>query len=461
MGWSDGPKGGLILRIRATLLTLTVVATSLVLMTPSLAGHGNFEASFPAQEQGADFAGVASNASDDSNAPDSFAPCVRGMAAGTYPCDRVDMMSRVPREELGLSFVNDIWGWTDPATKNDYALIGGTEGTVIVDIGDPKRPDVVGILPAHTLDPNRPFWRDIKVYADHMFVVSEQTGHGMQVFDLTEVRGVTGEPVVFEETAHYANFSNSHNLNINTDTGYAYAVGSNTCAGGLHMVDITDPTSPGFAGCFDEHGYIHDTQCVVYEGPDANYRGREICFSANAQPHHDDPDGTTNTLSIVDVTDKGNPVPVARMEYANDGYSHQGWLAPGQEYFLHGDELDEVNRGLNTTTRVWDVRDLDNPDVILVWENDTTSIDHNLYTEGGVTYQSNYTSGLRVLDSSKVGVPELSEIAFFDVYPENDNATFEGGTWSNYPYFRQKKIVAVSSIDRGLFVLRPRGGGGN
>ncbi|MGH2750220.1 MAG: choice-of-anchor B family protein [Actinomycetota bacterium] len=449
------------MRVRSALLALTMVVTSLGFLAPSFAGHGNFQAPFPAQEQEDDFEDAASNASDRSNQPDSFAPCVDGMA-DIYPCERVDMMSRVPLEELGLSFVNDIWGWTDPTNRKDYALIGGTEGTVIVDISDPKRPDVVGTLPAHTLDPNRPFWRDIKVYDDHMFVGSEQTGHGMQVFDLTEVRGVEGPPVIFTETAHYPGFSNSHNLNINTRSGYAYAVGTNTCEGGLHMVDIGDPTNPTFAGCFDEHGYIHDTQCVIYGGPDRDYRAREICFNSNAEPHHDDPDGIANALSIVDVTDKENPVPLARMEYPNDGYSHQGWLAPGQEFFLHGDELDEVRRGLNTTTRVWDVSDLENPEMTLEWQNDTTSIDHNLYTEGRFTYQSNYTSGLRVLDSSNVDVPELSEVGFFDVYPENDNPTFEGGTWSNYPYFRHRKIVAVSSMDRGLFVLRPRvGAAGN
>lgn len=49
-----------------------------------------------------------------------------------------------------------------------------------------------------------------------------------------------------------------------------------------------------------------------------------------------------------------------------------------------------------------------------------------------------------------MGVPALSELAFFDVYPENGNASFEGdGTWSNYPYFDQKRVVAVSSMDLG------------
>ena len=412
------------------------------------------------------FDAVAANAAEGSSAPEGFAPCVNGMAAGTYPCDGIDMMSHLSLSDLGLSFGNDMWGWTDPQTRKDYALIGGTEGTVIVDISDPKRPDIVGTLPAHALDPGRPFWRDIKVHADHMFVVSEQTDHGMQVLDLTEVRGVTGDPVTFAETAHYDEISTSHNLNINTDTGFAYIVGARDfdptttppsrpldCGGGLHMVDIGDPTNPTFAGCFGDNGYVHDTQCVIYRGSDTEHVGKEICFNSNAPGAY----GSSNHwVDIVDVTDKSNPVSLDRESYPLSGFSHQGWLTPDQGFFLHGDEGDEVIHGLNTTTRVWDVRDLDNIQLIGVFQNDTTSIDHNVYTEGRVATASNYTSGLRVYDTRNVSAGELSEVAFFDVYPENDNASFEGGTWSNYPYFKQKTIVAVSSIDRGLFVLRPR-----
>ena len=50
----------------------------------------------------------------------------------------------------------------------------------------------------------------------------------------------------------------------------------------------------------------------------------------------------------------------------------------------------------------------------------------------------------------------MPEIGYFDVYPENDDASFDGGTWSNYPYYASR-TVAVSSMDRGLFLLRPRG----
>ena len=451
------------MRLRSAVVALTLVATSAVLGAPSWADGRGQQASRAMQMQQQDFRAVASQAAANSNTPSSFAPCVRGMAAGTYPCDGIDMMSHLSLADLGLSFVNDIWGWTDPQTRKDYALIGGTEGTVIVDISDPKRPDVVGILPAHTLDPARPFWRDIKVYADHMYVVSEQLLHGVQVFDLTEVRGVTGDPVTFSETAHYGDFT-AHNININEDTGFLYVVGARNpdrslnCGGGLHMVDINTPTSPTFAGCFEEHGYIHDTQCVVYQGPDADHRGKEICFNSSHTPAGAPQPERTHFVAVVDVTSKSAPINLSMSTYPNSGFSHQGWLTPDHRFFLHGDELDELIHGINTTTRVWSMSDLDNPSLEFVFENDTESIDHNLYTEGRVAYVSNYTSGLRIYDTRNV--PEISEIAYFDVYPQNDDPIFEG-TWSNYPFFRQKKIVAVSSIDRGLFVLRPRGGVGN
>jgi choice-of-anchor B domain-containing protein len=403
---------------------------------------------------------VAANADADSNAPKSFAPCVKGMAAGTYPCDGVDMMSHLSLDDLGLTFANDIWGWIDPETGREYALVGGIEGTVFVDITDAKRPDVVGILPTHTVDPEFSVWRDIKVYADHAYVVAENTGHGMQVFDLTRLRGVTGDPVTFTEDFDYAEFSNAHNLNINEETGFAYIVGSDTCDGGLHMVDLSDPKAPAFADCFSDHGYIHDTQCVVYEGPDAEHVGREICFNSAATyigpPPEFTPEAFLNTVSVVDVTDKNNPVSLDRLEYPDDGYSHQGWLTPDQEYFLHNDELDEIFHGLSTTTRIFDVRDLDAISLHATTDNGVESIGHNLYTEGKRAYASNYTSGLRIFDIGDVADGQMPEIGSFDLYPENDNATFEGGTWSNYPYYTSR-TVAVSSMDRGLFLLRPRG----
>jgi choice-of-anchor B domain-containing protein len=446
-------------RTRLLVVLASCVALVAVMTAPSIAhddGGGKYDDVEVKIERDWETSGTAQN-DGKGRAPSTFAPCVKGMAAGTFPCDGVDMLSHVSHAELGTTFVNDIWGWTDPATKRDYALVGSSEGTVFVDITDAKRPQVLGILPTASSEGGA-FWRDIKVYADHAYVVSEHTDHGMQVFDLTQLRDWDGDYTTYEQTAHYDVFGRAHNIAINEDTGYAYAVGARggeeRCNFGLHMIDISVARAPTFAGCFDDNGYVHDTQCVVYEGPDTRHLGSEICFNSNAVGPFGVDEG--DFVDIVDVTDKDNPVSLARVPYPDSGYSHQGWLTPDQRYFLHGDEGDEIGHGSGTTTRVWDVSDLEDPKLIQVFENDTTSIDHNLYTQGRYAYASNYTSGLRVYDTRDVAGSGLEEVAFFDVYPENDNPTFEGGTWSNYPYFRQKGVVAVSSIDRGLFILQPR-----
>ena len=198
---------------------------------------------------------------------------------------------------------NDNWGWQDPATGRQYALVGMTDRASFVDMSDPLNPRVVGILPMPETA-NGSAWRDIKTYENHAFIVSDGAGaHGMQVFDLTRLRDVTGDPVVFEADAHYTQIASAHNIVINEDTGFAFSVGSSsggeTCGGGLHIIDVREPKNPTFAGCFSDPqtgrastGYTHDAQCVTYSGPDADYQGREICFGANE-----------TALSIADVTD--------------------------------------------------------------------------------------------------------------------------------------------------------------
>jgi len=398
------------------------------------------------------------------NAPQSTTRCVRGMA-GEFPCDDIDMLSHLPLSSIGGGEIgNDMWGWEDRRTGREYALVGKTNGTAFVDISDAKRPKYLGQLPTQSTAGGI-FWRDIKVYKDHAFVVSENTNHGMQVFDLTRLRHVRNAPRTFEADAVYTGVSSTHNLDINEDSGFAYLVGTNTCVsgtehGGLHMVDIRRPQSPKFAGCAlveppadpaaPNNNYVHDSQCVNYRGPDREFRGREICFGSNE-----------NAVVIYDVTRKSNPVVVSQTSYPTAVYTHQGWLTGDRKRFVFNDEGDEEGFGNPPTvplqtTYVLNVEDLEETGVVMASTNNTTSIDHNLYMPGdGYVYESNYTSGLRIFTERSVPSGDLREVAWFDVYPENDDPTFEGGTWSNYSWF-DDGVVGVSSIDRGLFLLKPK-----
>ena len=385
------------------------------------------------------------------------APCTDG-ATGPFDCSQVDLVAFVPLASLGAdpgTILNDIWGWSDPVTGRDWALVGRSDATAFVDVSDPTNPRYAGELPL-TEGATENLWRDIKVYADHAFIVADGAGtHGVQIFDLTQLRDAAGPPVTFAETARYDGIASAHNIVINEETGMAYAVGSSmggqTCGGGLHMIDVRTPAEPVFLGCFSDAttgrqrtGYSHDAQCVIYQGPDEDYQGREICFGANE-----------TALSIADVTDRDNPVAIARGEYPNVGYAHQGWLTEDHSYFFMGDEADESQGGVDRTrTLIWDVADLDDPLLLKEHFAETGTIDHNQYIRGNRLYQANLMSGLRVLDISDVENP--IEIGFFDTVPDDAGLPAFGGAWSNYPFF-ESGIVVVSSWNEGLFVLRPRG----
>ncbi|WP_370390180.1 choice-of-anchor B family protein [uncultured Winogradskyella sp.] len=367
-------------------------------------------------------------------------PCVNGFA-GDLPCDGFDLMSHIPVEELGGTGAegNDSWGWTDPQTGKEYALVGTTTSTAFVDISNPAEPIFLGRLPTTTVSS---LWRDVKTYNNHAFIVSEAPGHGMQVFDLTRLRNISNPPVTFTEDALYTGFGRAHNIVINETSGFAYAVGSDTFSGGPHFVNIQNPIMPTSAGGYADDAYSHDAQVVTYNGPDQDYTGREILIGSNE-----------NEVVIVDVTDKANPSQISTIGYTDIGYTHQGWFTEDMRYFLLGDEVDEINFGLNTRTVVFDFSDLDNPSFHMDYFGPTQAIDHNGYVVGNTFYIANYSAGLRAVDISNIASGVMAESGFIDTFTPHDNTSFNGA-WNIYPYFESGNIV-VSDIEGGLFVVRP------
>ena len=379
--------------------------------------------------------------------------CQGGKARG-FDCRDADLVAFLPKSAIGAkrgTLLNDLWGWTDSASGREFAIVGRTDGTSFVEVTDPANPTYLGDLPLHAgARPN--IWRDIKVYKNHAFIVADGAGpHGMQVFDLTQLLGVS-TPQTFRETAHYDQIASAHNIVINEATGFAYPVGNSmggtTCGGALHMVDIREPAKPKFAGCFADPslgmqrtGYTHDAQCVVYHGPDTRYHGRELCFTSSEI-----------ALGIADVTDKAKPRAVSTAAYPNVAYAHQGWLTDDHRYFFLDDEGDELaGTAPRTRTVVFDLTDLEDPVVAKEFYGTTAASDHNLYVKGRYMYQSNYVAGLRVVDVSDPVNPV--EVGYFDTVPVGDNLPGFSGSWSNYPYFKSG-VVAATSMREGLFLVR-------
>ena len=382
--------------------------------------------------------------------------CQGGEAEG-FTCQDVDLQAFLPINAIGGKRgveLNDIWGWTDPETGKEWALVGRVDGTSFVDVSDPVNPRYVADLP---MTPgSRPnSWRDIKVYRNHAYIVADQVGqHGIQVFDLTRLRQAGSSPMTVAADTIYDKIASAHNIVINEETGFAYTVGNSgggeTCGGGLHIVDIREPRMPKFAGCWADRstgisrtGYTHDAMCVTYRGPDTRYTGREICFNSSE-----------TAVGIADLSDKANPKRIGVADYPNTAYAHQGWLSEDHKYFFLDDEGDE-GAGLvpKTRTLIWDVSRLDEPILVKEFLGTTSASDHNLYVRGRYLYQSNYLAGLRVIDIADPTNPV--EVGYLDTVPWGENSPGFEGSWSNYPYFKSGTII-VSSIGQGLFVVKHR-----
>lgn len=365
----------------------------------------------------------------------SQTPCENGFA-GEYPCDGYDLLTHYPLEAVGGGDNgNDCWGWVDSESGREYVIMGRSNGTSFVEITDPLNPQFIATLPTAS---GPSLWRDIKVIGDYAYIVSESPQHGIQILNLNGLLPLSGFPFNISATYNYAGFGNAHNIVACPETNYVYGVGTNTFNGGLHIVDVSDPSNPFLAGAYEEF-YTHDAQAIVYNGPDADYQGNEIVICFNG----------SSGVAIVNAEDKTDIQLIKQVTYDESAYTHQGWISEDHTMVYFNDELDEQYIGNNTRTYMMNVEDLDNPVIVGFYEAETPSPDHNLYTHEGLLYASNYTSGLRVSTILEDGsiVPQ----GYFDTHPENDDVTFDG-TWSNYPYFPSGSI-AISNFD-GLFIVR-------
>ncbi|KAF2835453.1 hypothetical protein M501DRAFT_942061, partial [Patellaria atrata CBS 101060] len=394
-------------------------------------------------------------------------PCRNGKA-GEYSCGNVDLYSFLTHEQMGSTTRegNDIWGWA--YRGREFGAVGQTDGTAFVEVNSDGSLTYIGRLPTQT-EPS--IWRDVKVINGYLYVGSEAAGHGLQIFDMRKLLAVRPNPrrsfqpktfsIETDLTAWFQGFGSSHNIVANEATNMIYAVGTSEtlpCAGGLFMVDVRNPARPTSPGCASEDGYVHDAQCVIYRGPDFKYRGKEICFNYNE-----------DTLTIVDVTNKAAPKQISRTPYVGASYTHQGWLvSDSHDFLLLDDELDEL-RGNgtaangHTTTYIFDIKNLAAPKHSGTFQSPVKSIDHNQYVINGLSYQSNYGSGLRIKDVRSIprfpDGSKVTEVGFFDVHPEDDA---EGGvveffgSWSVYPYFRSGYIL-LNSIERGVYSLKYTG----
>lgn len=367
-------------------------------------------------------------------------PCVDGSAGG-FPCRSIDLLARV--STTGNGTVRAVETWTDPVDGTEYAMVLVTIGTLFYDISDPTNPILVAKM-RYALGCCVSYATDVAIYDDHAFIVGFQgeKGREMQVFDLARLRDVTTPPVDFEHDAIYSGFESASKVTANPDTGFLYTGRTDTCSNGMQMIDVTTPTSPTSAGCWDTSGAIDMAQCVVWRGPDPDYLDRELCFAANA-----------DALLILDVTDKTSPAIVSRTLYPESGRPIYGALTEDQTYFLLADSGDEYRVTHPTWTYLWDLSDLDAP-TYAIHEAPSYARDQQNLVRGQFVYQANTLAGVRILDLHPIAEGRLDEIAFYDPIPNSDAPAYVVGSAFDIAVSGSGKVLMAGGKEEFL-VLGP------
>jgi choice-of-anchor B domain-containing protein len=346
-----------------------------------------------------------------------------------FPSDNVTLLSHMPPESFpgAPERGNDCWGYVSPSGR-EYALMGMRNGIAVVEITAPSEPVIVA-----SVGHSESNWSDVKTYQTYAYAVNEEGG-GIDVIDLSDVDAGT---VTLVQRVTANGVQRSHNVAIDTDSGFLYLCGSNLSNGRLVAYDLSDPANPTYAGAVPpgQGEYVHDAQIVTYTaGP---YAGKQIAFGA---------DGAFG-LEIFDVTDKSNMFRLSQTPYPNVSYSHQCWLSGDRQHLYLNDELDGVNE-----TVIFDVTNLSSPTVAGSYTSGIGAIDHNLYWHQGFIYEAEYTGGLRIFDATQDPLNPVPA-GWFDTFPGSNIAEFSGA-WSVYPFFPSGNML-ISTKNEGLFIVRP------
>ncbi len=318
---------------------------------------------------------------------------------------------------------NDIWGYVAP-DGTEYAILGTTQATAILDLSDPENPVEVAYIPGANST-----WRDMKQWGEFVYVTTDVGQDGLLVVDMSgapdTITHYFWQPEI-PQSGGSITLQTCHNIYID-EKGYAYLAGCNMNGGGEIIIDVhTTPGQPIFAGAVDPV-YSHDS-----------YARGDTLYASNIYG---------GLFSVIDVSDKSNPVTLAS-QTTTSLFTHNTWLSDDGKYLFTTDE-----RG-NAYVDAYDITDLSDIKLLDSYRPADTEgtgvIPHNTHYFQGYLITSYYTDGVKIVDAHRPD--NLIEVGSFDTYLPNN--TGFSGAWGATP-FLPSGLVLVSDINTGLWVFEP------
>ncbi len=321
---------------------------------------------------------------------------------------------------------NEVWGLS--GNGKEYAVIGSTQGTHIIDVTDPTKPEEVFFLEGRRKGRSI-VHRDFHDFGCYLYAGCGEGNSSLQIMDISQLPDTVF--VVYDSDEA---FLNTHNLFIDSSAARLYTF-AETRKNGFHemsVYDISNPTDPvylksfgTFAGIDASHvhdGFIHNNIAYLNLG--------------NAG------------MAIVDYTDLDNPIGLGTLtDYDDRGYNHSGWATPDDHYYYMADET------WGYKLKAIDVSDPSDITVAKLFGADAESpksIPHNQILACNYLYVSYYFDGLQVYDVSEPLNPK--RVMYYDTYPDETIKNYKGA-WGVFPFLPSGNIL-VSDMQTGLYIIQ-------
>lgn len=316
---------------------------------------------------------------------------------------------------------NEVWGY---ATEDaEYAIIGSTMGTHIIDVTDPTNINEVAFVEGAATGVNI-VHRDYHDYAGYLYMVCQEGQSTLQIADLSYLPDSVH--IVYDSNAL---IKGAHNIFIDEATAKLYAMDVYPASGsfiGLRIISLEDPINPTLITDRNIGSDVHD----IFVRNDTAFLNR----------------GWNSSLEVYDFADTENPILLGSLDtYEGQGYNHSGYLSDDGTIYIMGDETH------GSPVKILDVSDLSDMEIIATMSSEvaSNSIPHNQLIKGDLIYSSYYYDGVYVWNFSDPLNPEL--VGFYDTSTiPNGNGYY--GCWGVYPYLPSGLILA-SDMQNGLFVL--------
>ena len=306
------------------------------------------------------------------------------------------------RGTLDVGYASDVWGYVGPDGR-EYALLN-SGGLVVIDVTDPTPVQVAHLNGGES---------DIEAYGHYVYV----TGNSgpVQVIDIADPTA----PVLIREFWGHPDDPSAGVHTLSIEGNWMYLNGN---VAGLSIWSLADPAHPTFLSAY-RPAYIHD----VHVRNDTLYAamiGGE-------------------GIDIVDVSDPTQPTQIARFNYPGSG-AHNICSSANGRYLFVGDEV-----GTGRWTRVFDVSDPQDVELVAQMIVDPTATVHNCHRKGDLLFLAHYELGARVWNIADPTNPV--EVAHY-------RGGVANGFWTVYPHLPSGRLLASNlggpgGAQGGLVVL--------